>query len=120
MWLGLILLWPGEKKEYAITLPLCKKCKFHHNGRALQSVRTARELVTRLGIVGILLLLTIKKTLTCFKCGNQGHYNSDCRKLKNQGRGNQSKNGEARGRVYALGGGEADQDLNDDLNYIDA
>nr|GEZ07792.1 hypothetical protein [Tanacetum cinerariifolium] len=23
---------PGEKKEYAGTLPLCNKCKFHHNG----------------------------------------------------------------------------------------
>ncbi|GJZ37728.1 reverse transcriptase domain-containing protein [Tanacetum coccineum] len=89
-------------------------------GHALQSARTTKELVMWHETVGVQLLLTIKKTLTCFKCGNQGHYNSDCRKLKNQGRGNQSKNGEARGRVYALGGGEADQDLNDDLNYIDA
>ncbi|GKE02479.1 hypothetical protein Tco_1390462, partial [Tanacetum coccineum] len=24
---------PGEKKKYAGTLPLCKKCKFHHNGQ---------------------------------------------------------------------------------------
>ncbi|GJS21549.1 hypothetical protein Tco_0450181 [Tanacetum coccineum] len=23
---------PGERKEYAGTLPLCNKCKFHHNG----------------------------------------------------------------------------------------
>nr|GFA47482.1 hypothetical protein [Tanacetum cinerariifolium] len=26
----------GERKEYAGTFPLCNKCKFHHNGRALQ------------------------------------------------------------------------------------
>nr|GEX22172.1 reverse transcriptase domain-containing protein [Tanacetum cinerariifolium] len=24
---------PGERKEYVGTLPLCNKCKFHHNGQ---------------------------------------------------------------------------------------
>nr|GEX36731.1 reverse transcriptase domain-containing protein [Tanacetum cinerariifolium] len=24
---------PSERKEYARTLPLCNKCKFHHNGQ---------------------------------------------------------------------------------------
>ncbi|GJZ55986.1 hypothetical protein Tco_0611179 [Tanacetum coccineum] len=28
---------PSEKKEYAGTLPLCNKCKFHHNCMALRS-----------------------------------------------------------------------------------
>ncbi|GJV09807.1 hypothetical protein Tco_1351348 [Tanacetum coccineum] len=27
----------GEKKEYAGTLPLCNKCKFHHNGQCTGS-----------------------------------------------------------------------------------
>ncbi|GJR58642.1 reverse transcriptase domain-containing protein [Tanacetum coccineum] len=36
--------------------------------------------------------------------------NSECPRLKNQNCGNQTGNGEACGRVYALGGGEADQD----------
>ncbi|GKE62232.1 reverse transcriptase domain-containing protein, partial [Tanacetum coccineum] len=44
-----------------------------------------------------------QRTLTCFECGNQGHYKSDYPELKNQVRGNQSRNGEAHGRVYALG-----------------
>ncbi|GKG27443.1 hypothetical protein Tco_0403146 [Tanacetum coccineum] len=26
---------PGERKEYARTLPLCNKCKFHHNGQCI-------------------------------------------------------------------------------------
>ncbi|GJT45498.1 putative reverse transcriptase domain-containing protein [Tanacetum coccineum] len=49
-----------------------------------------------------------QRTLTCFDCGNQGHYKSDCPKLKNQNCRNQAGSSEARGRVYALGGGEAD------------
>ncbi|GJS49970.1 reverse transcriptase domain-containing protein [Tanacetum coccineum] len=44
-----------------------------------------------------------QRTLTCFECGNQGHYRSECPRLKNQNCGNQTRNGKARGRVYALG-----------------
>nr|GFB66419.1 reverse transcriptase domain-containing protein [Tanacetum cinerariifolium] len=40
------------------------------------------------------------------------HYQSECLKLKNQNRGNQAGNRETQGRVYALGGGEANQDPN--------
>ncbi|GJW20876.1 retrovirus-related pol polyprotein from transposon 17.6 [Tanacetum coccineum] len=31
------------KKEYAETLPLCNKCKFHHNGPCTENVQTAKE-----------------------------------------------------------------------------
>ncbi|GKC15549.1 hypothetical protein Tco_1012331, partial [Tanacetum coccineum] len=42
---------------------------------------------------------------------NQGHYRSDCPQLKNRNHGNQDGGTEAHRMVYALGGGEADQDL---------
>ncbi|GJW41584.1 hypothetical protein Tco_0067429 [Tanacetum coccineum] len=61
----------SEKKEYAGTLPLCNKCKFHHNG----------------------------------SCTNHG---------------NQAEGTEARGMMYALGGGETDQDLDDMEDDINA
>nr|GEW30716.1 hypothetical protein [Tanacetum cinerariifolium] len=53
-----------------------------------------------------------QRTITCYECGNQGNYRSDCPVLKNQCT-------EARGMVYALGEGETNQDLDnteDDIN----
>nr|GEZ79243.1 putative reverse transcriptase domain-containing protein [Tanacetum cinerariifolium] len=40
-----------------------------------------------------------QRTLTCYECGNQGHYMSDCPELKNQKHGNQTRGTEARGMV---------------------
>ncbi|GJT88753.1 putative reverse transcriptase domain-containing protein [Tanacetum coccineum] len=46
----------------------------------------------------------------------QGHYKSDCPNLKDQNRGNKAGNkngvGEARGKAYVLGGGDANLDSN--------
>ncbi|GJS66149.1 reverse transcriptase domain-containing protein [Tanacetum coccineum] len=50
---------------------------------------------------------------------NQGHYRSECPELKDRNHGNQDEGTKARGMVYALGGGETNQDLNnieDDIN----
>ncbi|GKA88844.1 putative reverse transcriptase domain-containing protein [Tanacetum coccineum] len=52
-----------------------------------------------------------RNTVTCYECGKQGYYKSDFPKLKNQNCGNVTRSGEARGRIYALGGGgDANQD----------
>ncbi|GJX02801.1 reverse transcriptase domain-containing protein, partial [Tanacetum coccineum] len=57
-----------------------------------------------------------QRVFTCFECERQGHYRSDCPKLKDQNRGNKAGNkngvGEARGKAYVLGGGEANPDSN--------
>nr|GEZ37779.1 hypothetical protein [Tanacetum cinerariifolium] len=79
---------PGEKREYARTLPLCKKCKFHHNGPC-----------------------AAKGT----NCKRVGHLARDYRSLvdaNNQKASGATGNDEARGRAYALGGSEANPDSN--------
>ncbi|GJR86391.1 putative reverse transcriptase domain-containing protein [Tanacetum coccineum] len=82
----------NKKKPYNGPLPLCNKCKLHHEGPC---------------------------TMRCGKgnkCGRQGHYMSDCPKLKDQNRrnkdGNKSGVGEAKGKAYVLGEGDANHDSN--------
>ncbi|GJQ89950.1 putative reverse transcriptase domain-containing protein [Tanacetum coccineum] len=82
----------NKRKEHAGTLYFCNK-----SPAAANNQRAPRE---------------IQKTVTCYKCGKQGHYKSDRLKLKNQNHRNQSGNSEARVRVYALGGGGANLDSN--------
>ncbi|GJY30648.1 putative reverse transcriptase domain-containing protein [Tanacetum coccineum] len=57
---------------------------------------------------------------TCYECGNQGHYKSDCPELKNRNHENQAKGTEARRMVYTFGGGETEQDLNNIEDEIEA
>nr|GEW39705.1 reverse transcriptase domain-containing protein [Tanacetum cinerariifolium] len=117
----------GEKKEYAGTLPLCNKCKYHHTGprtakcgnckRIGHQTKDCKSLVTTTNQRAP---VANQRTLTCFECGEQGHYRSECLELKNRNRGNQAGSSEARGRVYALRGGKTDQDPNNTVDDIGA
>nr|GEX71404.1 reverse transcriptase domain-containing protein [Tanacetum cinerariifolium] len=111
---------PGKRKKYVGTLPLCKKCKFYHNGQCTvkwtstaQGARLTRDCRSPAATNN-------KRNLTCYECRNQGHYKSDCSELKNQNYRNQTGGTGARGMVHALGGGETNQDLNDMEDDINA
>nr|GEZ13320.1 putative reverse transcriptase domain-containing protein [Tanacetum cinerariifolium] len=50
--------------------------------------------------------------ITCFEYGVQGHYKSDCPKLKNRNQGNRTGNGNVMERAYAVGTTETNPNSN--------
>nr|GEV06020.1 hypothetical protein [Tanacetum cinerariifolium] len=68
----------GERKEYAGTLPLCNKCKFHHNGSCTTKYVNCKKVSHLIRDCWNPTVTSIQKTITCYECRNQGHYKSDC------------------------------------------
>ncbi|GJV59902.1 putative reverse transcriptase domain-containing protein, partial [Tanacetum coccineum] len=105
----------NKRKTYNGPLPLYNKCKIRHEGPC--TVRCGK--CNKVGHLTQDCKVTISTTLTqrgqvanqrvvtCYECGGQGHYKSDCPKLKDQNGGNKAGNkngvGEARGKAYVLG-----------------
>ncbi|GKB82389.1 reverse transcriptase domain-containing protein [Tanacetum coccineum] len=110
----------GEKKEYAGTLPLCNKCKFHHNGQCTIKCTNYKRVGHLTRDCRSLATTNNQRNLTCYECGNQGQYRSDCPERKKQNHENQTRGTGAHGVVHALGGGETDQDPNNIEDEIKA
>ncbi|GKE49454.1 putative reverse transcriptase domain-containing protein [Tanacetum coccineum] len=103
---------PEEKKLYGGSKPLCLKCDYHHDGQCAPKcanckrtghlTRDCRSLAAgannnqRAPRVN-------QRVLTCFECGAQGYFKSNCPKLKNKNKGNQAENGNAIASAYAVG-----------------
>ncbi|GJR40672.1 reverse transcriptase domain-containing protein [Tanacetum coccineum] len=102
----------GEKKEYVGTLPLCNKCKIYHNGPCTKKCANCKKVDHLTRDCWNPTATNNQRTITCYECGNQGHYRSDCPEQKNQNHENLTGGTGTRGVVHALGGGETDQDLN--------
>ncbi|GJY08923.1 putative reverse transcriptase domain-containing protein [Tanacetum coccineum] len=113
----------NEKKRYVGSLLYCNKCKLHHEGscivrcgnckRAGHMARDCTAVVapnTQRAPVGN------QSGIVCYECGRPGHYRKYCPKLKNQNRGNKTRNktgnNDATSRTYAIGGGGANPDSN--------
>nr|GEZ73071.1 reverse transcriptase domain-containing protein [Tanacetum cinerariifolium] len=109
-----------RKKEHAGTLPLCNKCKFHHNGQCTIKCTNYKRVGHLTRDCRSPAAINNHRNPTCYECGNQGHYKSDCPELKNQDHGNQVGGTEAHGMVHVLKGGETNQDPNDMEDDINA
>nr|GEY34854.1 hypothetical protein [Tanacetum cinerariifolium] len=114
----------NERKPYNRLLPLCKKCKLHHEGPCTVKCGKCNKVghLTRDCKVTNSTTYTQKgqvvnqRVVTCFECGRQGHLRSDYPKLKDQNHRNKAGNnngvGKAKRKPYVLGGGDANPDSN--------
>ncbi|GKD06088.1 reverse transcriptase domain-containing protein [Tanacetum coccineum] len=109
----------SEKKGYDGSFPYCNKCKLHHEGQSTMKCTNykkvghmARDCRAAVVVIAQRALVENQRIVTCFGCGGQGHYKSDCPKLKSQNCGNKAANNEARRKAYALGGGDSNPDSN--------
>nr|GEY64173.1 hypothetical protein [Tanacetum cinerariifolium] len=110
----------GEKKHYGGSKPLCSKCNYHHDGPCAPKFHQCNRFGHLARDYRSPVATDNHRNPTCYECGNQGHYRSDCSELKNQDHGNQAGGTEAHGMVHALGRGETNQDLNDVDDDINA
>nr|GEX52744.1 hypothetical protein [Tanacetum cinerariifolium] len=106
---------PEDKKPYGWTKPLCPKCNYHHDGPCAPKCTNCKKIGH--------LARDCKgrpaaaannnnnqraqgenaRGITCFECGVQGHYKSNCPKLKNGNQGNRAGNGNDVARAYVVG-----------------
>nr|GFB67103.1 hypothetical protein [Tanacetum cinerariifolium] len=89
----------NERKGYIGSLPYCSKCKLHHEG--LCTIRCGNY--KKVGHQTRDCRVTVNPNsqgaavgnphgIVCYECGRTGHFKKDYPKLKNQNRGNQTRN----------------------------
>ncbi|GJX82209.1 putative reverse transcriptase domain-containing protein [Tanacetum coccineum] len=90
---------PTEGKVYARNIPKCNRCNLHHHGpcplkcqKCQRMGHMEKDCRARLKGAGDNFL----QNVTCFRCGEKGHYKDRCPKARNQ------QNEGARGRAYVV------------------
>nr|GEU51117.1 hypothetical protein [Tanacetum cinerariifolium] len=100
-----------KRKGYARALPYCNKCIMHHEGPCTVKCgnckgvgHMTRDYKDKVVAAAQRALVRNQISVTCYKYGRQGHYRSECPKLRNQIHGNKvgskTGNNEAKARSY--------------------
>ncbi|GJV63823.1 putative reverse transcriptase domain-containing protein [Tanacetum coccineum] len=108
---------PGDNKPYGGTTPLCTKCNYHHDGPCTQKCTNCKKIGHSARDCKVRPTAnnnnnnknnqrtqgTNPRGVTCFECRVQGHFRSDCPKLKNGNQWNRTGNGNVVARAYIVG-----------------
>nr|GEV28755.1 hypothetical protein [Tanacetum cinerariifolium] len=121
----------NEKKGYTGPQPLDNKCIYHHVGPCTMSCGNFKKVGHLTRDCTMTFATNTQRApvgnqqgIVCYECERPGHFRKDCPKLRNQNRGNQTRNevgnktgnqtggNEATARAYAIGGGGTNPDSN--------
>nr|GEV73190.1 putative reverse transcriptase domain-containing protein [Tanacetum cinerariifolium] len=125
----------NKRKGYVGSFPYYNKCRLHHEGLCTircgnykkfgHQNRDCRVTVT-LNTQGA--AVKNQQGNVCYECGRPTHFRKDCPKLRNQNRGNQTRNktgnktggNEVTAKAYVIGGGGTNPDSNvvTDTSYV--
>nr|GEY35467.1 putative reverse transcriptase domain-containing protein [Tanacetum cinerariifolium] len=117
----------NERKGYVGSFPYCNKYRLHHEG--LCTIRCGNCKKIRHQTRDCRVTITPKtqgaavgnqQGIVCYECGRMVHFRKDCPKLRNQNRGNQTRNktgnktggNKVTAKAYTIGGGGTNPDSN--------
>ncbi|GJZ10901.1 putative reverse transcriptase domain-containing protein [Tanacetum coccineum] len=121
----------NEKKGYVGSLPYYNKCKLHHAGPYIVRCGNCKRVGHMTRDCKVTVTPNTQRSpvgnqpgIVCYECGRPGYFRNFFPKLRNQNRGNKTRNkngnktenqtggNKATARAYAIGGGGANPDSN--------
>nr|GEW37406.1 retrotransposon protein, putative, Ty3-gypsy subclass [Tanacetum cinerariifolium] len=117
----------NERRGYVGSFPYCNKCKLHHEGLCTIRCGNYKKVGHRTRDCRVTVnpnsqgaTVGNPQGIVCYECGRPGRFRKDCPKLRNQNRGNQTRNktgnktggNEVTAKAYAIGGGGTNPDSN--------